>query len=115
MDLIMTLGLVVAGIVLVIVAAGIAAGALFCGDIMSYTATGSNTLSPAGTQVGKALVVYNPGLSGAAKDAAEKIREDFQSKGYAVTLAGIKSSKAANISGYDVIVAGGPMYFGESK
>ena len=112
MDLIMTLGLVVAGIVLVVAAAGIAAGALFCGDIMSYTATGSKTLSPAGTSVGKALVVYNPGVSGAAKDAAEKIAGDLQSKGYTVTLAGIKSSAAANISGYDVIVAGGPMYFG---
>ncbi len=112
MDLIMTLGLVVAGIVLVVVAAGIVAGALFCGDIMSYTATGSKTLSPAGTSVGKALVVYNPGVSGAAKDAAEKIAGDFQAKGYTVTLAGIKSSAAADISGYNVIVAGGPMYFG---
>jgi flavodoxin len=112
MDLIMTLGLVIAGIVLVIVAAGIVAGALFCGDIMSYTATGSKTLSPAGTSVGKAMVVYNPGVSGAAKDAAEKIAGDLQAKGYAVTLAGIKSAAAANVSGYDVIVAGGPMYFG---
>jgi flavodoxin len=99
------------GIVL-IVAAAIAMGALFCGDIMSYTATGSKTLNPAGTSVGKALVVYNPGVSGAAKDAAEKIAAGLQEKEYTVTLAGIKSSAAADISGYDVIVAGGPMYFG---
>jgi flavodoxin len=99
------------GIVL-IAAAAIAAGALFCGDVMSFTATGSKTLSPSGTSAGKALVVYNPGLSGAAKDAAEKIAADFQAKGYTVTLAGIKSPAAADVSGYDVIVAGGPMYFG---
>lgn len=79
---------------------------------MSYTATGSKTLSPGGTSTGKALVVYNPGLSGAAKDAAEKIAGDLQAKGYTVTLAGIKSSAAADIAGFDVIVAGGPMYFG---
>jgi flavodoxin len=79
---------------------------------MSYTAPGSKTLSPTGTSVGKALVAYNPGLSGAARDAAEKIAGDLQTKGYTVTLAGIKSSAAADISGYDIIVAGGPMYFG---
>jgi len=112
MDLLMIIGLVIAGIVLIAVVAVIAAGALFCGDIMSYTATGSNTLSPAGASAGKALVVYNPGLSGAAKGAAEKIAEDFQAKGYTVTLAGIKSPAAADTSGYDIIVAGGPMYFG---
>jgi flavodoxin len=112
MNLLMITGIVIAGIVLVAVVAAIAAGVLFCGDIMSYTATGSKTLSPAGTSVGNALVVYNPGVTGAAKDAAEKIAGDFQAKGYTVTLAGIKSSAAANIAGYDVIVAGGPMYFG---
>jgi flavodoxin len=112
MNMLIIAGLVIAGIVLVVAVAGIAAGVLFCGDIMSFTATGSKTLDPAGTSAGKALVVYNPGVSGEAKGAAEKIAGDFQAKGYTVTLAGIKSSAAADISGYDVIVAGGPMYFG---
>jgi flavodoxin len=112
MDLLIITGLIIAGIVLVVAVAGIAAGALFCGDIMSYTAPGSKTLLPAGTSAGKALVVYNPGLSGEAKKAAEIIAGDLQSKGYTVNLAGIKSADAANTSGYDVIVAGGPMYFG---
>ncbi len=113
MNWLMIIGLVIAGIVLVVVVAAIAAGVLFCGDIMSYTGPGSKTLSPAGTSVGKALVVFNPGLSGEARTAAEKIAGDLQSKGYTVNLAGIKSADAANISGYDVIVAGGPMYWGE--
>ncbi len=102
-------GLVIVGIVAV---AGIAVGALFCGDIMSYTDTGSKTLNPAGAPIGKALVVYNPGVSGAAKNAAATIAGDLQSKGYTVNLAGIKSASAANVSGYDVVIAGGPMYFG---
>jgi flavodoxin len=79
---------------------------------MSYTGPGSKTLSPAGKSVGKALVVFNPGVSGEARKAAEIIAGDLQSKGYTVNLAGIKSPAAADVSGYDVVIAGGPMYFG---
>ncbi len=112
MNALMIIGLVAVGIVLLVAAIGIAMGVLFCGDAMSLTDTGSQVLSPAGTPVGKALVVYNPGLSGAAKQAAAEIAGDLRSKGYAVTLGGIKSPAAANISGYDVVIAGGPMYWG---
>src|SRR5208337_1279221 len=108
MNWLMIVGLVILGIVIVVIAIGV----LFCGDVLSYTATGSQVLNPAGTPVGKALVVYNPGVSGAAKNAAAEIAGDLQSKGYTVNLAGIKSTSAANVSGYDVVIAGGPMYFG---
>jgi menaquinone-dependent protoporphyrinogen IX oxidase len=81
-------------------------------DAMSYTATGSETLSPAGNVTGNALVVYDPGISGYTKDMAVKIAGDLQTKGYAVDLAGVRSSAAGNTSGYDVIVAGGPIYAG---
>jgi flavodoxin len=112
MNWLMIVGLVIVGIIIVVAVAGIAAGVLFCGDIMSYTGPGSKILSPAGNSVGKALVVFNPGLSGEARKAAENIAGDLQSKGYTVNLAGIKSADAANIAGYDVVVAGGPMYWG---
>ena len=112
MDLMNIIVCAVIGIILLVVVIGVVMGVLFCGDIASYTATGSETLSPTGASIGNAMVVYNPGLSGAAKDAAKQIAGDLQVKGYTVTLAGIKSSAAANTSGYDVIVAGGPMYFG---
>jgi hypothetical protein len=79
-------------------------------DVMSCTATSSVTLSPAGQSVGHALVVYDPGVWGAAKNAAGKIASDLQSKGYLVELAGVRSSKAGNTSGYDVIVVVGPTY-----
>ncbi len=112
MNGLMIVGLAVVGIIVVVAAVGIVMGVLFCGDIMSYTDTGSHVLNPAGTSVGKALVVYNPGVSGAAKSAAAEIAGDLQSKGYTVTLGGIKSTAAADASGYDVIIAGGPMYWG---
>lgn len=112
MNLLMLVAMLIGGIVAVVAIVGIAMGVLFCGDIMSYTGPGSKILSPAGTSVGKALVAFNPGLSGEARKAAENIAGDLQYKGYTVNLAGIKSADAANISGYDVVVAGGPIYWG---
>jgi menaquinone-dependent protoporphyrinogen IX oxidase len=98
----------------VIVLLGLSAVAVIFLDLASYTATGSQTLSPSGTSVGRALVVYDPGLSGAAQKAAQKIAGDLQDRGYTVDLVGIRSSAASGTSGYAVIVAGGPMYFGQA-
>lgn len=64
---------------------------------------------------GKALVVYNPGISGGAKGVADRIASDLKADGYMVTLAGIKSSAAADVSSYDVIVVGGPVYVGNAS
>ena len=85
---------------------------LVISDVAGNLATDSKAL-PNGAAIGKALVVYNPGLSGAAKDVATKIGYNLQSSGYDVTLAGIKSSSAAKITGYGVIVVGGPIYAGK--
>ena len=106
--IVMGIGLV---IVLIILVAIVSMGFVFL-DAMSYTATGSETLNPAGNMTGNALVVYDPGITGFAKDVATKIADDLQSSGYTVTLAGVRSSAAANVSGYDVIVVGGPTYAG---
>jgi menaquinone-dependent protoporphyrinogen IX oxidase len=109
MDWLMITGLVIAGIVLIAVVM-IAVMLLVFKDIMSYTAKGSKTLSPAGTIAGKALVVYDPGVSGAAKKAAVIIAKDMQSKGYMVNLSGVRNAAALSVSGYDVIVVDGPVY-----
>ncbi len=90
----------------------VAFGAFFFLDLMAFTANGSKTLTPQGASVGDALVVYDPGLSGATTRVAEKVAADLQVKGYTVILAGIKSSAAANTAGYGVIVAGSPIYAG---
>ena len=103
--------LILAVIVIVIAIAVLLAGAVFM-DFAAYTATNSETLTPEGTPTGTALVVYDPGLSGAAKTVASKVASELQTQGYAVDLAGIKSGTAANTSGYSVIVAGGPIYAG---
>jgi len=80
-------------------------------DVTSSAATGNVTLDPNGQSVGHTLVVYDPGVSGGAKNAAGKIADDLQSKGYLVDLAGVCSSKASNTSGYEVIVVVGPTYW----
>ena len=81
-------------------------------DVAAYTATGSKTLTTIGTSAGKAIVIYDPGLSGTAKGVADKVASDLQTKSYTVTLAGVKSSAAAKTTGYSVIVVGGPVYAG---
>ena len=90
----------------------VAFGAVFFLDLAAFTATGSETKAPNGPSIGKALVVYDPGLSGASKDLASKIALRLQAIGYTTTFAGIKSSAASNPSSYNVVVVGGPIYAG---
>jgi hypothetical protein len=90
----------------------VAFGAIILLDVAAYTATGSQTLSPTGASVGKAIVIYDPGLSGISKGVADKVASDLQAKGYTVTLAGVKSSTAGTTAGYKIIVVGGPVYAG---
>jgi menaquinone-dependent protoporphyrinogen IX oxidase len=60
-------------------------------------------------------VVYDPGLTGAPKNIADKVASDLQSRGYQVELAGIKSSAATtDIVQYQIIVVGGPVYGGNA-
>lgn len=109
MNILIIIGLII-GLIIII---AIVAMAFIAFDLMSYAATGSETLNPAGSPKGNALIVYSPGLSGAGKEAAGDIAEDLKSKGYKVDLAGVRSKTAANTSGYDIIIAGGPMYWGK--
>jgi flagellar basal body-associated protein FliL len=64
-------------IILIAFAILIIVGVVFAGivfmNLTAYTATGSETLTATGQEMGKALVVYDPGLTGAAKDVADKI------------------------------------------
>ena len=100
------------GIIAIVLVAFVSMGFIMY-DIMSYTATGSQTLNPNGASVGNALVVYDPGITGTAKNVASVIANDLQAKGYTATIAGIKSSNVLNTTGYNVIVIGGPVYAGQ--
>jgi flavodoxin len=100
----------IAFVVFIIVAIG--SVGIIMADVAGNFATDSKAL-PNGAAIGKALVVYDPGLSGGAKEVATKIGYNLQSSGYDVTLAGVKSSAAANLTGYAVIVVGGPIYAGK--
>ncbi|NYB51092.1 MAG: hypothetical protein HVN35_00805 [Methanobacteriaceae archaeon] len=108
-NLLKTVGI---GLILIIVAIFAFMGAIIF-DVASYTATGSQTLEPNGTAVGNALVVYDPGLSGASTNAANIIASTLQSKGFRVDLVGIRNSKATNTSNYRLVIVGGPVYAGK--
>jgi flavodoxin len=104
------IGKIVGIVVVLVIIVAIGSIGFIIYDVMSYTATGSQTLQPNGTPTGTALVVYDPGVTGAAKNVADTIAKELQSKGYQVDLAGIRSTKAVNTAGYNVIVVGGPIY-----
>ena len=61
----------------------------------------------------KPIRIENFPSGGGAKDVATKIGYNLQDSGYDVTLAGVKSSTAANLTGYSYIVVGGPIYAGK--
>lgn len=109
----MDLLIIVGSIIVLIIVISILSYGFIALDLMSYTATSSKTLSPSRTPKGNALVVYTPGLSGAAKKAANDIAEEIKSKDYKVDLAGVKSKTASNTADYDIIIAGGPVYWGK--
>jgi flavodoxin len=103
---------IIFGIFVVVMALFIACAAIITYDIAGVLATDTHPL-PNGSPIGQALVVYDPGLSGGAKDVATRIGYNLQDAGYNVVLAGVKSTTAADISGYDVVVVGGPIYAGK--
>jgi flavodoxin len=107
------IAIIAVAVVVAIIVISLAAAGLVALDVTGSFAGGSEKLTPGGTATGKALVVYDPGVMGTAKDAANKIAGDLQSRGYQVVLAGVSSADASNVSGYDVIVAGGPIYAGK--
>ncbi|HMK53345.1 MAG TPA: flavodoxin domain-containing protein [Methanobacteriaceae archaeon] len=109
MDLITIIGLIVVFLIVVII---IPAIFIFL-DLMSYTGRSSKSMTPPGNVTGRALVVYNPGISGMAKAAANDIASELQSRDYDVKLAGVRSADAIHTSDYDVVIVGGPLYMGK--
>ena len=103
---------IVLAVFFVLVIVGISLIAVVIGDVAGNLATGTHPL-PNGAATGKAIVVYDPGLTGGAKDAATKIGYNLQTAGYDVLLAGVKSTAAGNLTGYSVVVVGGPIYAGK--
>jgi flavodoxin len=82
------------------------------GFISSYSATGAVTEKPASDPKGKALIVYEPGATGQTKKAGEIIGDLLVEKGYEVTLAGVRSKAARDVSGYSLLLVGTPTYVG---
>lgn len=107
--------LAVIAVVLIAIVSLVAGAGLICSGFTGKTATGAESLSPTGTITGQALVAYDPGVTGAARKAAAEIAGDLKARGYKVELAGVSSRVAADASGYDVVIVGGPVYFGKAS
>ncbi|MCK9150426.1 hypothetical protein [Methanobacterium alcaliphilum] len=70
----------------------------------------SLTLKPDGDSKGKAIIVYDPGMTSGTKNAAFYIGDELKSRGFEVKLAGVRSSDALDLSGADILVVGSPTY-----
>ncbi len=81
-------------------------------DLGSYLAAGSEVL-PHDNPKGTALIVYDPGLTGAGRRAASWIATDLQTMRYNVTVVGIRSAEAMNAGGRDVVIFIGPTLAGK--
>ena len=107
LSLISTVLIVVIGVPTALLAIG-----WIIGFIASYSATGAITEKPTSDPKGKALIVYEPGATKQTKKAGEVIGDLLLEKGYEVTLAGIRSEAARDISGYNLLLVGTPTYLG---
>ncbi|MGA9139237.1 MAG: hypothetical protein WBZ29_03375 [Methanocella sp.] len=81
-------------------------------DLGSYLATGPEE-HPHDNPKGAALIVYDPGLTGAGRRAATWMAADLQNMRYNVTVAGVRSPDAMNASGRDVVIFIGPTLAGK--
>lgn len=80
-------------------------------DLASYLATGTEHLQ-ADNATGKALIVYDPGIMGMGSRSAHWMGDDLKSRGYTVSVSGIRSDGAENATEYDKVIVIGPTYFG---
>jgi hypothetical protein len=80
-------------------------------DLGSFLAAGSEDY-PHDNPKGTALIVYDPGLTGAGRRAASWIATDLQTMRYNVTVAGIRSAEAMDAGGMDVVIFIGPTLAG---
>jgi flavodoxin len=97
----------------ILIVLGVGSFGLIISDAAGNFATDTHPL-PNGAPIGQAIIIYDPGLSGQAKDVATKIGYNLQDHGYNVVLAGVKSSAAQNLTTYDLIIIGGPIYMGKA-
>ncbi len=81
----------------------------YVGFIMNNdVATETNILNPEGTVT--ALVVYHPGITSFTKDVTYAFAEGLVSSGWRVEITTPSSKAPTDLSGYDLLVLGSPIY-----
>jgi len=63
----------------------------------------------------KALIVYQPSISGISSNMAHEIAKGLNDNGYEVTLNNPGDHLTANISEYSIVVFGSPVYAGKTS
>lgn len=88
--------------------------------VMHYNNSEKNnrieTLKPSSSASHRALVVYQPSMmSGFTKNIAYQISNGLKDEGYEVTIAHPGRHLATDLSTYDVVVFGSPVYMGQTS
>ena len=95
----------------VVVVIGAAAVAWLASRLEQDTVT-PLTVANAGGVTGKALIVYQPGLSRFPDDVVAAFREGLIQSGWEVATTTASAEAPATVSGYDLVVLGSPVYAG---
>ncbi|TGQ32421.1 hypothetical protein [Mesorhizobium sp. M00.F.Ca.ET.216.01.1.1] len=102
-------GLLIAVAIIVVIAGGSFTWLVW--RLNEETVTPLTVSNPDGT-AGKALVVYQPGLSSFPKRVTEAFSEGLVASGWQVSTTTASSKAPAAVAGYDLIILSSPVYGG---
>lgn len=105
------IGILVAVVVLVILSQVMRL--CFTSYLNTQKGTNAEVLSSDRQSSKKALVIYQPGITGVSSRMAHQIAKGLSDGGYEVTLNYPGEHLSADVSGYQVLVFGSPVYSGQ--
>jgi hypothetical protein len=106
------IGLIVAVVVIIVLGAGSMMWVV--SSVSTERVTPLTTLNPDGA-TGKALVVYHPGLSDFTEKVVGSFADGLSQSGWRVDRTTASKEAPADVSPYDLVILGSPIYGGLSK
>ena len=99
-------------IILAVVVVGIGGVFLLIRKMSSEVVSDLKVSNPEGDE-GVALVIYHPGISDFHRQVSYAFADGLVSHGWRVEITTASSQATTDLSGYDLLVLGGPVYAGE--
>lgn len=109
MKILLKIALILVVIVVVVIIGAFASLKYITGALDAKHKSAPQTIA-AEQSIGKAMVIYQPSRSDYTKKAAMALAEDLSKKGYDVTVNFPGDDLSKDISGYDILAFGSPVY-----